>query len=333
MRLSRPAAPRAISKTNTPLSFMKKITQHLTFALLVIVVPLIFFNPCSAAPAAGRFFLMGSGNLHLINARNDRQASVNLLRSDGSIDESALTAVDQVFGFPTRERGEHISPRLLFMLSYFSDQVAPGKTIHIESAYRSPEYNSQIRKNGANAARTSTHMDGMALDFWIAGVDGKELWETVREKNCCGVGHYGGKIIHLDAGRPRFWEAATSGTKTKEPDYNRHIYLSTDYDRYAPGETLRLSLSAISTFGFGVRPTAALVAVGHPEKKAARIPLRTTTPTDCLMIDDRMASRFLYAALPASFPGGRYQVQLEFCRKPFPQMPDQARSSEIEIRR
>jgi uncharacterized protein YcbK (DUF882 family) len=312
---------------------MKKSIHHLTFALLFAVVTYFLPNHSAAAPAAGRFFLMGSGSLHLENLRNSREASVNLLHSDGSINEAALTTVDRVFGFPTRERGEHISPRLLFMLSYFSDQVAPGKTIHIESAYRSPEYNSKIRKNGANAARTSTHMDGMALDFWIAGVDGKELWETVRKKNCCGVGHYGGKIIHLDAGRPRFWEAATSGTKTKEPDYNRHIYLSTDYDRYAPGETLRLSLSAISTFGFGVRPTAALVAVEHPEKKAARIPLRTTAQTDCLMIDDRMASRFLYAALPASVPAGRYQVELEFCRKPFAQMPDQARSSEIEIRR
>ena len=121
---------------------------------------------------------------------------------------------EQVFGFPTSEKQEHISPRLLFMLSYFSDLVAPGRMIAIESAYRSPDYNDKIRKKGANAARTSTHMDGMALDFWLEGVDGKKLWQTIREQDCCGVGHYGGKTIHLDAGRPRFWEAATSGTKT-----------------------------------------------------------------------------------------------------------------------
>ena len=297
---------------------------------LLLSVLLLAPLPTTANGEPGLFFLMGSGKMHLKNLRNGREARVELLTADGSLNEAALDEVDRVFGFPTAEKGEHISPRLLCMVSHFADRMAPGKTIHIESAYRSPEYNDKIRRKGANAARTSTHMDGMALDFWLAGVDGKKLWQTIREADCGGVGHYGGKAIHLDAGRPRFWEAATSGTKAVEPDFNRHLYLSTDYDRYRPGTRLRLSLSGLSTFGFGVRPTA-VVTAGNAGQQS---PLALDLPAaggDCLLLEDRKATRFLHATLPPDLPAGRYRIGLEFCNKPFPQMPDAAVSNEIEI--
>lgn len=302
---------------------------HLLIFIAVLLSCMSEVNVWAAAPKE-RFFLMGSGVLHLENLRNNREARVELLSVSGQISESALDTVDRVFGYPTAARGEHISPRLLFMLSYFTDRMAPGKKIYIESAYRSPGYNEQIRKRGANAAKTSSHMDGMALDFWIEEVNGKKLWETIRTKNCCGVGHYGGRTIHLDAGRPRFWEAATSGTRTTEQDFNRHIYLSTLYDRYAPKENLSLSLSGVGTFGFGVRSTAELVQAGNPA--AVRIPLQAGTgEAPCMRLDNRKATRFLSASLPANLPSGRYQVQLEFCRKPFPQMPDRVISREFEV--
>ncbi len=311
-------------------SVMKTII-HLLISLSVLVSCLSYLNVWAAAPQ-DRFFLMGSGVLHLDNLRNNKEESVELLSGSGHINEDALETVDRVFGFPTVARGEHISPRLLFMLSYFADLLAPGQKIYLESAYRSPEYNDEIRKQGANAARTSTHIDGMALDFWIEGVSGKKLWETIRTMNCCGVGHYGGRTIHLDDGRPRFWQATTSGTKSSEPDYNRHIYLSTLYDRYAPGEDLRLSLSGISTFGFGIRRTAELFPVDNPVASAVRIPLQVDRgDAPCLRLDNRKATRFLFISLPATLPADRYQVRLEFCQKPFAQMPDQVISREIEI--
>jgi uncharacterized protein YcbK (DUF882 family) len=276
---------------------------------------------------------MGSGTLHLRNHRNGQEARISLIADDGSLNEAGLTAADRIVGFPTADKGEHFSPRLLFMLSHFADQAAPGRTIHIESGYRSPDYNSAIRDRGANAARTSTHMDGMALDFWIEGVDGKALWETIRAKNCCGVGHYGGKILHLDAGRPRFWEAATSGTGRKEPDYNRFLYLSTDYDRYRRSESVRLSLSGISTFDFGVRPTVDLVHPDAPEQSVTTVRLSSGDRGDCLRIKERKQSRFLHTTLPPSLPPGLYAARLSFCDKPFSQMPDAVLSNPFEIGR
>ena len=305
-------------------------------ALFLAVLSLILALPPGLSLAArepDRFFLMGSGRLHLKNLRNDRQTRVDLRNRDGSFNDAAFTEVDRVFGFPVGEKGEHISPRLLFMLSYFADLAAPGRVINIESAYRSPEYNDKIRKNGANAARTSTHMDGMALDFWLEGVGGKELWQTIREKDCCGVGHYGGKIIHLDAGRPRFWEAMTSGAKAKEPDYNRHIYLSSEYDRYRPGEVVRLSLSGIGTFGFGINPTVGLYGPADTGDAVAHARIVSEDRSGCIPIADRKASRFLAIAVPPGLTAGHYRAKLDFCRKPFRQMPAEVFSNEMEVLR
>lgn len=298
---------------------------------LIIACLLIATMIATEASALDRFFWMGSGKLHIKNLRNSEEAQVSLLHADGSMNDAAFAEIDRVFGFPTREKGEHISPRMLFMLSYFSDLVAPGKTIMMESAYRSPEYNDKIRKKGANAARTSTHIDGMALDFWIEGVDGKALWELVRSKDCCGVGHYGGKTIHLDSGRARFWEAATSGTRTTEPDYNRHIYVSTEFDRYTAGERMRLAVSGASEFRFGIRPAIEIYDSADPAIPIGRTTLQTKESTECIMIKTRKASRFIYADMPPVLKNGRYRAKISFCNKPFEKMPDQVFTNSFEI--
>ncbi len=301
--------------------------------LLLFVAVFCVVSLAKAEPSPSRFFIRGDGVLHLLNHRNNREATVHLLREDGTLNEQAFTKVDWVFGYPTQEKGEHISPRLLFMLNYFAEQLAPGSTIHIESGYRSPEYNDKIRSMGNNAARTSTHIDGMALDFWLEGVDGKKLWETIKARNCGGIGHYGGKTVHFDAGRPRFWQAATSGTRSPQPDENRHLYLSTDYDRYAPGETVRLSLSSLSSFDFGIKPKVALYRSGNHQASLVSLPLEQGDGSQCRMIETRKASRFLTAALPADLPPGHYQLELSFCNRPFARMPEQAFSNPIEVRR
>jgi len=114
------------------------------FMLFFVSILAFSHGQCAAGQESGRFFRMGSGKLHLKNMRNNQETRIDLLHKDGSLSEEAFSEVDRVFAFPTREKGEHISPRLLFMLSYFADLVAPGQKIYIDSAYRSPEYNEQI---------------------------------------------------------------------------------------------------------------------------------------------------------------------------------------------
>lgn len=307
--------------------------MHFFFPFFVAFLLSFCATTTQAEPSQGRFFIMGNGVMQLKNHRNNREAKVSLLNVDGSLNEANFNTVDWIFGYPTREKGEHISPRLLFMLDYFAERLAPGTTIHIESAYRSPEYNEKIRSTGNNAARTSTHMDGIALDFWLEGVDGKKLWETIKAHNCGGIGHYGDKTVHFDAGRPRFWEAATSGTRSPEPDENRHLYLSTDYDRYAPAEKVRLALSSLSSFEFGVRPTIEVHRSGSRQQSLVALDLDQANGSSCVWLGSRKVSRFLTTTLPPDIGSGRYQLKLSFCNRPFARMPEEAFSNPIEIRR
>jgi uncharacterized protein YcbK (DUF882 family) len=277
------------------------------------------------------FFLMGDGWVHIRNAQNNLEIEVNLLNADGSLNDAALSQVDAVFGFFTKDPGEHISPRLLFMLDYFSDLAAPGKLIHLHSGYRNPEYNSKLKQAGLTVAKTSLHIDGMALDFSIEGVKGRDLWEIIRQKNCCGVGHYGGEIVHLDAGRPRFWEKATAGVGTGESDYNRRLTLSTEFDRYRPGQRVRLILASLSDLGFGINRSGFLVGDREGEQSIAGLNLQSSGSPDCIFIQDRRATRFIYLDLPQEITEGRYRIRLNFCQRPFEQMPLKAVSNEIEI--
>lgn len=300
---------------------------------LLIAISLIIFFPCLSMSSSDpvRFFRLGDGKINIRNEHNGREAKVNLFDPGGMLNEKTLNEIDTVFSFPDNQKGEHISLRLLFLLDYFSDMIAPGKTIHLISGYRSPTYNQKLKKSGGNVAGTSTHMDGMAIDFYLEGINGKVLWETVRKENCCGVGHYGGKSVHLDSGRPRFWEAATSKVGTRESEFNRKVYLSTEYDRYRQGEKIRFFLTSLSDFQFGIHKIAVLFKDIEGKNDATALIIQARNEEECILINDRNASRSIYAMLPAELESGRYRIQFDFCRRPFEQMPTMTLSNEIEI--
>ncbi len=313
------------------MAFTKKLHCRMICGILFLFLFLLFISSHICEAQSSRFFLMGDCKIHIRNDKTGKEARVNLLTPAGDLNEAAFDSIDVVFNFTSKNKGEHISPRLIFMLDYFSDLVAPGKAIILESGYRSPEYNSSIRNRGANAAKTSTHMDGLALDFRIDGVDGKRLWQTIKSYGCCGVGHYGGQIVHLDSARPRFWEASTSKVHTGESDYNRRMYLSTDFDRYKTGETVMLSFSSVSDFGFGIKRTVVITDNTDKENSAATAIIKNQGDADCIVLNNRDASRFLYLTLPAGIKAGRYKIKVDFCERPFEQMPVKILSNEIEI--
>ncbi len=311
-----------------------KISRAITM-LLWFFLQSLFFQMAVGSSEAGdaeirRFFRMGDGQIRIRNVHSGLEANVQLLKHDGSLNEGALAALDAVFGIPREEKGEHVSLRLIFLLDYFSDKVAPGRIIELESGYRDPEYNQKLRSLGGNAALTSTHMDAMAIDFSIKGVAGKELWERIRKEECGGVGHYGGDMVHLDSGRPRFWEAATSKVNSGESKFNRLTYLSTQYDRYKPGENVHLTLSSVSDYPFGVRRAIAIVKEARTDQDGA-IVAQIHADDECISVSDRAGGKALYAPLPQDLPPGRYRIRVQFCRIPFPQMPTQIISNPVEV--
>lgn len=315
---------------------MKNFLKWIGFAILALTQTKLVSAQTSAQPLplssiANPFFLAGDGELSVKNVNNGRIATVKLVDENGKLVSDSFYKIDQVFGFPANEKKEHISLRTLFMLDYFTDQLAPGKTINMHSGYRSPQYNQNLRKRGRLAARTSTHMDGMAIDFSLPGVNGKAMWDFMRAKDCCGAGNYGGNIVHLDSGKPRFWEAATSKVGTDASAFNRFIYLSSEYDRYHAGDAIRFLYTSISDFGFGLKRTFTITKDKEGTEKVATAKLTTAGDQDCLMINEREDARFVQANLPVKLKPGLYYIKIDFCSKPFEEMPDERISNVIEI--
>lgn len=298
----------------------------ITFIFSFFLTYLLFISILHAEPC--RFFLIGDGKLKIKNAKTNKEIEVSILTNTGEINYKAVEEIEKLFDVP-ENLSPYISIRLLFALDYFSDIVAKDNVILIESGYRSPEYNASLRNKGANVAKTSTHIDGMAVDFRIDGVYGKKLWEIIRSHKCCGVGYYGGQTVHLDVGRPRFWEAATSKVYTNESDYNRKIYLSTEFDRYLKGEKIRLFLSAISDFGFGVKKRVYLLKYDSDEiAQSVDIVYKND---DCIIVDNRQIARSFYIKLPEKIENGKYRIKIDFCNILFEQMPSSVISNVIEV--
>src|SRR3972149_1782956 len=65
-------------------------------------------------------------------------------------------------------------------------------------------------RRGARGASGPAHTEGPAADLALAGPQALRLWHAVRDLDCCGAGYYAKQgFVHVDVGRPRFWEAAT----------------------------------------------------------------------------------------------------------------------------
>ncbi len=284
----------------------------------------------------GRFFFVGDGNLKIRNAHNGMEISATLLTPEGRLNEEGFKKIDSVFGYPAEERGEHVNTRLVLLLDYFSDLLAPGKVVHLESGYRSPEYNEALRSKGRTVAKASLHMDGMAADFRLDGVYGKQLWGIIRNHECCGAGFYDSDTVHLDTARPRFWDTETAKVWTDDSSFNRRIFISTDYDRYRPGETVRLSFSSVSDFGFGIKHQATMVYDPEGEYAAAAAHITSPPPNrshpECTKIPDWKSSRLLQMTIPFTLKEGRYRIRVDFCEKPAEQMPSHVVSNVIEVR-
>ena len=79
-----------------------------------------------------------------------------------------------------------VEERLLYLLENIRNCV--GKPVHINSGYRSPEYNATLK----NASPRSQHCNGKAADIWVEGVTPKQIADIAE----CYLGSSGGIGIY-----------------------------------------------------------------------------------------------------------------------------------------
>ncbi len=276
----------------------------------------------------GRYFISGDGKISLTNPKTKKTVHVTYDDGDGFSPKS-WEQINQLFGIQTTHKEEKISKRLIALLDALQDKFHQGM-ITIVSGYRSPEYNEGLRKKGRLAAMTSLHIEGMAADINIDGVDGKELWEYVRGLECCGAGYYHGKGIHIDTGPVRFWDETSTKVKEKLGEHNKLILADTEYDIYGPQETINVSLGRITDYPISIHKK---VRIKNDTKTIAELNLNHDSD-NCIPIQNRHAAKNLSLTLPEKIKSfDKARLEISFCEKPFPEMKDVIVSNPISLRK
>jgi uncharacterized protein YcbK (DUF882 family) len=120
-------------------------------------------------------------------------------------------ALDQLDHFLRDHRtGEvhHYDPRVFDLLHDLAAKVGPdqGSEIDVVCGYRTPWSNEFLREHGHGVALHSLHMQAMAIDIRVPGVDTAALRDAALALHRGGVGYYADShFVHVDVGRVRRW--------------------------------------------------------------------------------------------------------------------------------
>lgn len=96
--------------------------------------------------------------------------------------------------------------RLLTLLDDLKSMVGNKQPFHIISGYRSAKTNQMLSEQSNAVAKKSLHMQGMAIDIRMPGVDVRALQKSALALKGGGVGLYTrSDFVHLDVGRVRNW--------------------------------------------------------------------------------------------------------------------------------
>jgi uncharacterized protein YcbK (DUF882 family) len=124
--------------------------------------------------------------------------------SSGVYDNAALNEIDRLMRCHYTNEIKHIEVKVLDLLCDIKDRIGEDKEVLVISGYRSPAYNTYLRKLGNGVASNSLHLEGRAIDFRIPKVDMRKLTALAKSCRVGGVGMYP-DFVHIDDGRLRYW--------------------------------------------------------------------------------------------------------------------------------
>ena len=82
----------------------------------------------------------------------------------------------------------------------------PEGEIDVICGYRTPQSNQYLRTHSNGVAEHSLHMQALAIDIRVPGVDTARLREAALSLHRGGVGYYPkSNFVHVDVGRVRHW--------------------------------------------------------------------------------------------------------------------------------
>ena len=280
----------------------------------------------SAQPSA-RFYFAGDGALDLYNAHFGEHLVVRYRTADGRYDPDALARIARFFRSRSDGKSAPVSLRLIELIDFVEDRYRPQR-LSLVSGYRSPEFNQALRAGGRRVAQASLHTEGLAADLQPQGLDLRRLWLDLRALQVGGTGLYQAEgFIHLDTGRPRFWEASTSGVEKNLSAGNARVFARTDFDRYADLQDAVVRLHEVTELPIGIRRTASI-----GEQTLAIVPTGgdVAADGDCWVLSaaaDGYAFRVATALAP---PAQRTPIRLHTCAPRVGATPKEIVSNPVE---
>lgn len=292
----------------------------------------------SATLGNARFFHSGNGWINLRGEKTGAAFRGNYRLADGRYDPSALKVIYRIFDAPYDPGSEALSLRLIEYLDFLEDRLSSGSRITVLSGYRSPTYNTLLRKRGKLAARASLHQYGMAADLKMDGVPAGRIWNYVKALGFGGAGYYHGDSVHIDVGPARFWDEKTSGVGTDISSNNKLIGLVASRDIYLPGELLNLRFIRMTLFPIGVSPEFILaIQKKGPEGSDMNVRFRPrfyiNLQTFCPQFKTIEQMTAIRWRIPKTTSPGRYRVRAQFCSDVYEGMPEYVTTPEIQIGR
>ena len=310
---------------------MKVILSTMTIFLLLAT------HLALAETNNSRYFNHGDGTIHLKSPKSGASFSGKYRNDDGSYDETALKKIHQVFMAKYGPVVSTISPRLIEYLDFIEDHLNKGAQISVISGYRSPTYNTGLRKKGKLAARASLHQYGMAADIWMEGVSSKDIWKFVKGYKFGGAGYYQGKLVHIDVGPTRSWTQATSGVGTGISNFNKLICIVTDRDIYYTGEPISMRFTRMTAFPIGVNSSFVLERKVRKNKWKKVMDFTPAfakkTNNNCHQFNDIEEMASIDWTLPKKLKKGHYRIKAIFCENDWETMPKSITTPKFEIRK
>lgn len=146
------------------------------------------------------------GRLNLFNIHNREQQTITFRKPDGEYDPKALDAINRILRCHYTDEVAEIDIRVIEYLNRLDKKLGGDNEIHVISGYRSPSFNSLLRREGHHVASHSLHMKGKAIDIAIPHIGIDTIRHTALNLRSGGVGYYpNAGFVHIDSGPFRSW--------------------------------------------------------------------------------------------------------------------------------
>jgi uncharacterized protein YcbK (DUF882 family) len=167
------------------------------------IAALLAFFACRTLSSAAADGETRTISFHHIHTNEDLTVTY---KRNGRYDEEALNQINSLLRDWRVQEPIKMDPHVIDLLWEVHREVGAKGPIWVVCGYRSPGTNAMLRARSSGVARSSQHMNGKAVDFYIPGVPLEQLQAAGLRAQRGGVGIYPASwFVHMDTGSVRHW--------------------------------------------------------------------------------------------------------------------------------